>query len=58
MHCKAKQVLRDPLSTNQGNGSEMKFVAEDTKSMPKIWMIWCKKQSRGINYEGMEDFNF
>ena len=26
-HCKARQVLRDLFSTNQGNGSEMTFVA-------------------------------
>ena len=27
MHCKAIQVLRDLLSSNQGNGSKMTFVA-------------------------------
>ena len=27
MHCKARHVLCDPFSTNQGNGSEMTFVA-------------------------------
>ena len=27
MHCKARQVLRDLFSINQGNGSEMTFVA-------------------------------
>ena len=27
MHCKSRQVLRDPFSTNQGNGSEITFVA-------------------------------
>ena len=26
MHCKARQLLRDLFSTNQGNGSEMTFV--------------------------------
>ena len=31
MHCKARQVLRDLFSTNQGNGSEMTFVAGATK---------------------------
>ena len=31
MHCKAKQVLRDLFSTNQGNDSEMTFVAGATK---------------------------
>ena len=31
MHCKARQVLRDLFSTNQGNGSEMRFVAGATK---------------------------
>ena len=27
MHCKDRQVLRDVFSTNQGNGSDMTFVA-------------------------------
>ena len=27
MHCKARQVLRNLFSTNQGNGSEMTYVA-------------------------------
>ena len=27
MHCKARQVLRDLLNTNQVNGSEIRFVA-------------------------------
>ena len=31
MHCKARQVLRDLFSTNQGNDSEMTFVAGATK---------------------------
>ena len=31
MHCKARQTLRDLLSTNQGNGSEMTFAAGATK---------------------------
>ena len=31
LHCKARQVLRNLFSTNQGNGSEMAFVAESTK---------------------------
>ena len=31
MHCKARQFLRDLFSTNQGNGSETKFVAAATK---------------------------
>ena len=31
MHCKAWQVLRDLFSTNQGNGSEIRFVAGATK---------------------------
>ena len=31
MHCKARQILRDPFSTNQRNGSEMIFVAGATK---------------------------
>ena len=31
MHCKARQVLRDLLSTDQGNGSDMTFVAGTTK---------------------------
>ena len=30
-HCKARQVLRNLFSTNQGNGSEITFVAEATK---------------------------
>ena len=31
MHCKALQVLRDLFSINQGNGSEIRFVAGATK---------------------------
>ena len=31
MHYKARQVLLDLVSTNQGNGSEMTFVAWATK---------------------------
>ena len=31
MHSKAKQNLRDQLSTHQGNGSEMALLAEATK---------------------------
>ena len=30
MHCKARQVLRGLFSTNQGNDSEMTFVAGAT----------------------------
>ena len=31
MHSKARQVLRDLFSCNQGNGSEMTFVVEADK---------------------------
>ena len=31
MHCKTRRLLRDLFSTNQGNGSEMRFVAGATK---------------------------
>ena len=31
MHCKARQVLRDLFSTNEGNRSEMTFVVGATK---------------------------
>ena len=31
MHCKARQVLRDLFSINQGIGSEVTFVAWPTK---------------------------
>ena len=31
MQCKARQFLRDLLSTDQGNGSDMTFVAGATK---------------------------
>ena len=31
MHCKARQILRNLFSTNQGNGSEMTFGAGVTK---------------------------
>ena len=31
VHYKARQVLLDLFSTNQGNGSEMTFVARATK---------------------------
>ena len=37
MHCKARQVLRDLFSANQGNGSEMTFVAGATNVRFKIW---------------------
>ena len=30
-YCKARQVLQGPLSTNQGHGSEITFVAGATK---------------------------
>ena len=30
-HCKAAKVLRDLFSTNQENGSEMRFVTGATK---------------------------
>ena len=35
MHCKARQVLRDLFSINQGNGPEMTFVARATKVILK-----------------------
>ena len=31
MHCKARKVLHDLFSANQGNGSEMRVVAGATK---------------------------
>ena len=31
MHCKARQVLRDLFSNNQGNGSDVTFNAGVTK---------------------------
>ena len=31
MHCKARQVLRDLCSSNQGNGSNLTFLAGATK---------------------------
>ena len=31
MYCKARQVLHNLFSTNQGNGSDMTFVAGATK---------------------------
>ena len=31
MYCEARQVLRNLFITNQGNGSEMTFVAGATK---------------------------
>ena len=31
MHCKARKVLRDLFSANQGNDPEMRFVARATK---------------------------
>ena len=36
MHCKTRQALRDLFSTNQKNGSEMKFLAGATKINLKI----------------------
>ena len=36
MHCKVRQVLRDLLIINQGNGSEMICVAGATKVNLKI----------------------
>ena len=35
MQCKARQFLRDLLSTDQGNGSDMTFVAGATKIILK-----------------------
>ena len=35
MHCKARQVLRNLFSTNQGNGSDMTFVAGATDTHVK-----------------------
>ena len=46
MHCKAGQVLRDLFSTNQGNGSEMTFVAGATKINFKN----LKTQLLAVNY--------
>ena len=37
IHCKARHVLRNIFSTNQGNGSEMTFVAGATKEYLKNW---------------------
>ena len=34
MHCKSRQVLCVPFSSNQENGSQMTFVAGDSK-IPK-----------------------
>ena len=31
MHCKAKQILRNLFSINQGSGSEIQFVAGATE---------------------------
>ena len=36
MHYKARQVLLDLFSTNQGNSSEMTFVTGATKSTSKF----------------------
>ena len=53
MHCKARPVLLDFGSTNQGNGSEITFVAEAYKTNLKDlkpsydWVISCRKQSEG-----------
>ena len=35
MHCKARQVLSDLFSTNQGNGSERTFVVRSYKNEPQ-----------------------
>ena len=63
MHCKVTQVLRDLVSINQWNGSEMTYVAVATKANLKNWtpsydwMTWCRQQSEDINYIVMEDLN-
>ena len=63
MHCKASHASCDQLSTNQRNVSEITFGAGTTKINLKIWkagyerMTWCKKQSAGIKYIVMEDFD-
>ena len=64
MHCKTRQVLRNLFSINQGNGSEVTFVAWATiNSTSKIWkpfpgwMIWCGYLMQDINYILMEDLN-
>ena len=40
MHCKARHVSRDLFSNNQGNGSDMTFVAWATKINPKRLKTW------------------
>ena len=40
MHCKARQILRDLFSTNQGNGSEMIFMTGATKINLKNFKIY------------------
>ena len=40
MHCKARQVLRDLFSTDQGNSSDMTFVAGATKINLKTLKTW------------------
>ena len=46
MHCKARTDLRDLFSTNQGNGSEMRFVAGATKINLKNSKTWLCLQGR------------
>ena len=40
MHCKARQVLRNLFSANQGNGSDITFVAGPTKINFKCLKTW------------------
>ena len=35
IHCKTRNVLHDPFSTNKGNGPDMTLVAGATKINPK-----------------------
>ena len=62
MHYKARQVLRDLFSTNQGIAQKWHLWQELQKN-PKIWnpiydwMTQWKKQFEGIDYIEMEDLN-
>ena len=40
MHSKARKILRNLFSTNQGNGSVMRFVAGATKINLKNLKTW------------------
>ena len=51
MHCKARQVFRNVFSTNQGNDSDMTFVAGATKFNLKNLKTWSHQLHSNGRFE-------